>query len=268
LTRPRPLPTMHRFGHNRSPVDVATRDERKRQADAVIRELAALGDAATARGQGRFFKEDIRSLGVAAPAIRRLEKQMFTGVAKRWSADEALEFCELVLAERLLEPTLLALIFLGRFGDRLEPEAFDRAQRWLERELCDNWATVDTLCPLVLSPIVRRHPRLAARLKRWTVAPNRWLRRASAVALIKLAPDPAFHPAIFDVAARLLRDKEDDLVQKANGWLLRDVGRADRRRLEAFLLAHGADVPRTTLRYALEKFPAGQRNRLMTATRG
>lgn len=246
---------------------MATKLALRGKAAQVVRELKSIGDARIADGQRRFFKEPIRPLGVSAPQLRGLEKKLFGGVDQAWSVDEALKFCERVLTRRLLEPTLLAILVLRRFQARLGPDAFGRAESWLARNLCDNWAAVDTLCPVVIAPILRKHRRLILRVKGWAASPNRWLRRASAVAFVTLAGQRSFHPAIYSIAARLIGDHDDDLVQKANGWMLREAARADPERLEAFLLRHGPAVPRTTVRYALERFPAARRKRLMSATR-
>lgn len=60
---------------------------------------------------------------------------------------------------------------------------------------------------------------------------------------------------------------DDDLIHKANGWLLREAGKTDPGRLERFLLAHGPAIPRTTLRYAIERFPEPKRKALLRDTR-
>lgn len=60
---------------------------------------------------------------------------------------------------------------------------------------------------------------------------------------------------------------DDDLVQKATGWLLREVGKQDMRALETFLGSHGPQIPRTTLRYAIERFPPAKRRALLVSTR-
>ena len=83
---------------------------------------------------------------------------------------------------------------------------------------------------------------------------------------LKLVDDEGFRDTAYDIATRLLDDKED-LIHKAVGWLLREAGKRDRDRLEAYLLAQGKRLPRTTLRYAIEKFPKDDRKRLMAATR-
>jgi len=64
-----------------------------------------------------------------------------------------------------------------------------------------------------------------------------------------------------------LRADPEDLMHKATGWLLREAGKADAARLERFLLERGTRLPRTTIRYAIERFPPGKRKRILTATR-
>ncbi len=75
-----------------------------------------------------------------------------------------------------------------------------------------------------------------------------------------------FLPAIYEISASVF-PVDDDLVQKANGWLLREAGKADAARLERFLLEHGPAVPRTTLRYAIERFPPARRKALLLETK-
>jgi 3-methyladenine DNA glycosylase AlkD len=60
---------------------------------------------------------------------------------------------------------------------------------------------------------------------------------------------------------------DDDLIHKATGWLLREAGKTDMPRLEKFLLENGVAIPRTTLRYAIERFPEDKRKRLLTKTK-
>jgi len=71
----------------------------------------------------------------------------------------------------------------------------------------------------------------------------------------------------YRVAAALREDRED-LIHKATGWLLREAGKTDPARLERFLLAQGPRLPRTALRYAIERFPAARRRRLLVQTSG
>ncbi len=81
-----------------------------------------------------------------------------------------------------------------------------------------------------------------------------------------MVAESEFHDPAYDIATRLQGDKED-LIHKAVGWLLREAGKVDRERLEAYLLDQGTRTPRTTLRYAIEKFPKEDRKRIMAATK-
>jgi 3-methyladenine DNA glycosylase AlkD len=92
------------------------------------------------------------------------------------------------------------------------------------------------------------------------------VRRAAAVAMIPLARhgrslDPAYRIAV------ALAPDEHDLIHKATGWLLREAGKTDMRRLERFLRARGSRFSRTSVRYAIERFPAAKRKQLLGATR-
>lgn len=111
-----------------------------------------------------------------------------------------------------------------------------------------------------------QHPPLAKRVARWTRDPVLWVRRASAVSLIPSVRHGVALNLAYRVARELHSDKED-LIQKAVGWLLREAGKADPKRLERHLRATGAKIPRTTLRYAIEPFPPAKRRVLLRETR-
>ena len=85
-----------------------------------------------------------------------------------------------------------------------------------------------------------------------------WVRRASVVGLIPRARRGESLDLVYDIAGRLHGDQED-LIQKAVGWTLREAGKTDLPRLERYLRANGAAIPRTTLRYAIERFPSRRR---------
>ena len=93
-----------------------------------------------------------------------------------------------------------------------------------------------------------------------------WVRRASAVGLIPAVRRGIALDAAYQVASQLHGDRED-LIQKAVGWMLREAGKADDRRLERYLRANGPSIPRTTVRYAIERYPPPTRRALLEATR-
>jgi 3-methyladenine DNA glycosylase AlkD len=97
----------------------------------------------------------------------------------------------------------------------------------------------------------------------WTESDNRWLRRAAAVVLLYSIRRDENVDTAFRVVDRLLRD-EDDMVQKGYGWLLKEIGkRVDAQRVFDYIMAHKAEMPRTALRYAIEKLPPEMRERAM-----
>lgn len=103
-------------------------------------------------------------------------------------------------------------------------------------------------------------------MRAWSKHPNMWVRRASIVGLLPLARKGQALDLLYEIAARLHKDTED-LIQKAVGWALREAGKPDVVRLERYLRANGPSIPRTTLRYAIERFPPGKRRALLVATK-
>jgi 3-methyladenine DNA glycosylase AlkD len=124
---------------------------------------------------------------------------------------------------------------------------------------------VDVLCPNSVGALLEKYPDLVEAIKNWVKSPNRWVRRASIVSFIKLAKNPGYLDAIYEITRSHFADA-DDLIQKANGWLLREAGKTDMVRLEEFLRLFGPSIPRTTLRYAIERFPESKRKALLLAT--
>jgi 3-methyladenine DNA glycosylase AlkD len=130
----------------------------------------------------------------------------------------------------------------------------------------DNWALVDCFCAAVLSPFFERRPELLPRLLDWVKDGCMWMRRAAVVSLVPFARKGRHLDLAYALVERLLGDRED-LMHKALGWLLREAGKPEPARLRRFLLRHGPALPRTTLRYAIERFPPAQRQALLKATR-
>ena len=100
----------------------------------------------------------------------------------------------------------------------------------------------------------------------WSHDANLWVRRASIVSLIPLVRKGLALDVAYDIARTLHADAED-LIQKAVGWTLREAGKVDAERLERYLRMNGPSIPRTTLRYAIERFAPQKRASLMKATR-
>ena len=240
----------------------------RRAASEAITSLRALADPeAAARGRSFFKKGDEVALyGVRAPEVRALVRNIHDQVKQSWDVADATDFGEILAGRRHLEAKMVGVLVLGRYQRRFPQSLLTRTRRWIEAGWFPNWAAIDGLCPAVTTPLVRQYPRLLSRVTLWGNSRNRWLRRASVVTLVPFARGGEHLDEAYDVVTSLLDDTED-LMHKACGWLLREAGKTDLKRLERFLLRQGPAVPRTSVRYAIERFPEAHRKRLLVATR-
>lgn len=239
-----------------------------RQASALaVARLRALADPLRAAQVRKYFKETVRAYGVPSAEVRALAAEIYGAVRGFWTAAEAVAFCDLLFPARELEAKGVAAVLLARFKKGFPRSLFGRVKGWLAADRLDSWASVDVLCPEVMGALILKYPDLAPKVAAWSAHPNRWVKRASAVSFLKLVKRPEYLDMAYGVS-RSLFGVDDDLIQKASGWLLREAGKADAGRLERFLLSSGPAVPRTTLRYAIERFPEAKRKALLVRTRG
>lgn len=98
------------------------------------------------------------------------------------------------------------------------------------------------------------YPEYISELKKWATSSNRWTKRASAVTLIIPARKGLFLKEIFEIADILLLDK-DDLVQKGYGWMLKAASESNQEKVFDYIISKREIMPRTALRYAIEKMP-------------
>ena len=235
----------------------------ERQALALLRTNA---DPRRRAGVQAYFKEPVRAFGVSAPEVREIAARLHRQVRSDWTVADAIRLCDRMLARPELEAKGVAILLLHRYRKTYPQALFARVHAWLLADRLANWASVDALCPEVIGALLATHAPLRRRIEAWARSPSRWVRRASIVSWLKLARRPEHEDAVY-AAARRHFDSDDDLVQKAAGWLLREAGKQDMRALEDFLRAHGPRIPRTTLRYAIERFPPARRRDLLEGTR-
>lgn len=235
------------------------------EARFLIQRLRAQADPVRALGTQQYFKNEIQALGIGAPAIRSLCKDRAKVLKESWTIEEAIALCGRLLDEAELEIRSAGILILSAFKKEFTPRLTQYAERWLRTRL-DNWALVDSFCGCVLSPLLDQHPAFEATLKKWSRDSSLWVRRASIVALVPFARRGRFLDLAYSLAQQHFPDRED-LMHKATGWLLREAGKTDSARLRDCLLQHGPAIPRTALRYAIEKFPKSERSHLLAATR-
>ncbi len=205
-------------------------------------------------------------LNTGTAPMRAVATSIYREQRNRWTASDALEFAKLLMIGRCFEFKAVGIEVLARFEREFTPSLLPVLKGWLADGLAANWATTDSLCGALLGPLVVRHPALADRLGSWTRHRSLWVRRASVVGLISSARKGQALDRLYHNAERLHGDGHD-LIQKAVGWSLREAGKTDMPRLERYLRSHGRSIPRTTVRYAIERFPIVKRRALLIATR-
>jgi len=232
-------------------------------AKAAQAALAAVASPEVAKINAWFFKtgpgeyaEGDRFIGVRVPAVRQVAKA----------------FRELPLAEgiKLLrspihEERLLALLIWveqAQRGDDKTRQALFAAYRANTSHI-NNWDLVDTSAPQIVGAWLADRSR--AILTRWVRSQSIWERRIAILATFHFIRQGDFADTL-RLAEKLLRD-EHDLLHKAVGWMLREVGKQDVGALTRFLDAHAPQMPRTMLRYAIERLPEQQRRAYLAVRR-
>lgn len=230
--------------------------------------LRKAGNPRDAAGAKAYFKryEAVSFFGVKTPLQRKIERELYNRIKSDWSVSDAEQFCEILIGHPVHECKNIGIMLLSRFHRDFDKSLFRKAETWLRRNDCASWALVDMLSPLILTRLLLKYPRELSRLRQWTQSTSLWIRRASLVTLIPCARHGQLLDASYEFVLKLRKDKED-LIHKAAGWLLREAGKADPDRLESFLQRHGSTLPRTTIRYAIERFPRKTQKRLLLETK-
>jgi 3-methyladenine DNA glycosylase AlkD len=229
-----------------------------RLTSEINRELESQADPGHAATLKRFFKtgpgecgEGDRFRGIRVPVLRKVARKY-----RHLSLSEAV----LLLQSTFHEDRLLALLILiHRYyqGDNALRDAIHRL--YLEhRNLVNNWDLVDASAPHLVGHYLKEHlDRDPDPLTRLAASRILWERRMAILATFHFIKQ-GDHDETLRVARMLLGDPED-LIHKAVGWMLREVGKRDLRAAEGFLQAHYRRMPRTMLRYAIERFPETRR---------
>jgi 3-methyladenine DNA glycosylase AlkD len=215
----------------------------------------------------RFFKEDetVKTRGIKTSEVHKIAKVFFQQI-KNQSKQTIFALCEELWKSGYLDEAAIACNWSESLYKIYEPADFVVFERWLSNYVT-NWAHCDTLCNHTIGEFLMKYPEYITLLKGWATSPNRWLRRGAAVTLIIPARKGMFLNDIIEIANILLLDKED-IVQKGYGWMLKAASMSEtfvkgsdemkKRHLDAvfnFVMKNKAVMPRTALRYAIEKMP-------------
>jgi 3-methyladenine DNA glycosylase AlkD len=214
--------------------------------------LIKASDEDTKKSGQRFFKERIETYGVKSSVVQKIAKEFF-GEVKTKSKTEILECCELFWQSGIIEESFVACTWSEKLQKQYLPEDFAVFERWIKNYV-SNWASCDTLCNHTVGDFVMQYPEFIGKLKEFAHSESRWVKRASAVTLIIPARKGLFLNEIFEIADTLLTDP-DDLVQKGYGWMLKAASEAYQQEVFDYVVKNKAIMPRTALRYAIEKMP-------------
>lgn len=229
------------------------------QAGDVRKELQSLANPEKAAILQRFFKtgpgqygEGDVFLGVVVPQSRR--------VAKKFGQLPLQEVREL-LYSIVHEERLVALLILAqKYGSASDSEKEEIVKFYLDNiRQVNNWDLVDLSAPCILGAHLMNRDRTL--LYRLAKSGNIWERRIAIVATLYFIRNNDFSDTL-GIAAMLLQDRHD-LIHKSAGWMLREVGKRDAAAQEAFLERHCKTMPRTMLRYAIERLPERKRHHYM-----
>ena len=239
----------------------------KETIDQVRQALIDGGDEQTRASSARFFKEGEtpKVHGVKLPEVNKIAKIGLQTI-QTYPKQIIFELCEELWKSGYFEEAIVACTWSESQHKKYEPADFAVFERWLSNYV-NNWADCDTFCNHSIGTFLMMFPHYVAKLKEWTQSPNRWVRRGAAVSLIVPAREGLFLNDIIEIAEILLLDT-DDLVQKGYGWMLKAASMSEtfvkgsnetkKEHLDTvfnFVMKHKAVMPRTALRYAIEKMP-------------
>lgn len=233
----------------------------KRIVSDIVKELKTNVDPVYREGSGKFFKEKIHNLGVRTPIVRKIGNTYYQSI-KHYTKKEIFELAEALLECRYDECATIAFAWIYKQRDAFSPGDFSFFKKIVETHVT-SWARCDDFCTHTMGAFLTQYPEYVEKIKTWTRSRNRWKRRAAAVSFIYPARNKLYISDIFEIADALLRD-EDDMVQKGYGWMLKDASLAEPAKVYNFVVKRKADMPRTALRYALERYPAEMRKEAMS----
>lgn len=219
----------------------------------IKRELIRNSDEKTRISGERFFKEEVKLYGLKSAMTEAIGKEFFKVVRDK-PCQEIFELCEELWKSGYLEEAAIACNWSFYIRKAYKPHDIIVFERWIGKYVT-NWAACDTLCNHSVGTLVEMYPENISYLKKWAKNDNRWMKRAAAVSLIVPARKGLFLEDIMGIADILLLDT-DDMVRKGYGWMLKSSSQYYQKEIFEYVIKHKNIMPRTSLRYAIEKMPA------------
>ena len=232
----------------------------------IKEELKKLASSEKKKVYQRFFKtakgeygEGDIFLGVTTPDMR--------SVARKYFKDISLDELEELLESKIHEHRSVALVILVNKYERLaktpklKRDIFDFYLKHSKR--ANNWDLVDISCPKIVGSYLLEFPEERRILYKLASSKNLWQQRIAIVSTITLIKAGELEDTL--KISKLLLNHPHDLIHKAVGWMLRELGKQDQDLLEKFLKKNYKNLPRMTLRYAIERFGEEKRLKFLNA---
>ncbi len=201
----------------------------------------------------KYFKEKIKIYGLKAVQLKQIGKQYYKTIIDK-SKSNVFSLCEELWKSGYIEEAGIACMWSYNVRKQYEPGDFNIFEKWVKKYV-SNWAACDTFCNHTVGTFVEMYPSYIEELKRWARSDNRWVKRGAAVSLIVPARKGKFLDDIFEIAD-ILHSDPDDMVQKGYGWMLKVASQAHQKEVFEYIMKNKSTMPRTSLRYAIEKMPA------------
>ena len=234
--------------------------------ETLRKALKAQGSATVRESTKRFFKEAVKVHGVKSADAQKIAKTLLADV-KQLPKEEIWSLAETLMQSGYLEEFSTACTWISHTHQDMKPKDWTTIDHWVDSYIT-NWAMCDVFCCSgmgkggTVATFLEMYPQYLKKLPVWAKSKNLWKRRASAVSLVGSARRGLFHNEIFALANILLLDPED-MVQKGYGWMLKEASNFDPQAVFEFVMKHKAVMPRTALRYAVEKLPKELKERTM-----
>ena len=224
--------------------------------------LCAAADPVRAEKASAFFPSRPSVLGTPSGFSRQVGGELARQLKADGDLQDVIAVAEELFRSGIMEEGACANELVGRFWRRLGPAQWEIFDRWMACFTC--WGTTDSFCIKVLSQLVVRDGPPMERLREWARFEGVWHRRAALACLVRAARKATYVEELYELADMLLPDPED-MVQKAIGWMLKELCRGDVEATVSYLSSRRHQMSPRTLRHAAERLTLGQRARAVTA---
>lgn len=206
-------------------------------------------------GRGEYGEGDI-FLGITVPVLRKISRQF-----RSMTQNDVIK----LLRGKIHEERFMALILLVYQYQKQPEKQKSIFEAYLDNTPCvNNWDLVDSSAPQIVGRYCFRHNNTRT-LERLAKSPLLWDRRIGMLATLFFIRQGDVDPTL-KLAGMLVNDQHD-LMHKAVGWMLREAAKKDPALIKDFLNLHISSMPRTMLRYAIEKFPEPEKRQFLTRPR-